>query len=437
MEVILLQKVANLGNIGDKVKVKPGYGRNFLLPPGKAALATTDEPGEVRRASCRAREACGRRAGACAEACGTARELQARADGQGRQRRQAVRLGRHGRHRRGADARPASRSSAAKCAWQAARSVTVGEHNVKLHLHTDVETRSAGRDHAPKSKPQSDAGAVAMEARIAGGRSLVSQRPRARPRPLDADALRIPPHSLEAEQAVLGGLLLDNSTWDAVADRLRAEDFYRRDHQLIFERHRRARRAQRAGDAVTLAEYLAAQGAGRGDRRPRLSRGPGARYADRRQHPRVRRDRARAFAAAAADSRQRRDRRQRLRERRPLGAPSSSTMPNAACSRSPRRGNARAPVSCRCATCSARRSTGSTCCTRRRGSSPASARGYTELDKMTAGLQPGDLVIVAGRPSMGKTTLALNIAEHAAIAATRRRSPSSAWKCRASSSRSA
>src|SRR4030095_8495431 len=40
MEVILLQKVANLGNIGDRVKVKPGFGRNFLLPQGKAALAT-------------------------------------------------------------------------------------------------------------------------------------------------------------------------------------------------------------------------------------------------------------------------------------------------------------------------------------------------------------------------------------------------------------
>ena len=40
MEVILLQKVANLGSIGDKVKVKPGYGRNYLLPQGKAALCT-------------------------------------------------------------------------------------------------------------------------------------------------------------------------------------------------------------------------------------------------------------------------------------------------------------------------------------------------------------------------------------------------------------
>jgi large subunit ribosomal protein L9 len=42
MDVILLQKVANLGNIGDRVKVKSGYGRNFLLPKGKATLATTD-----------------------------------------------------------------------------------------------------------------------------------------------------------------------------------------------------------------------------------------------------------------------------------------------------------------------------------------------------------------------------------------------------------
>jgi len=61
----------------------------------------------------------------------------------------------------------------------------------------------------------------------------VAFRKRTRPA-LDADALRIPPQSLEAEQAVLGGLLLDNSAWDGVADRLRAEDFYRRDHQLIF-----------------------------------------------------------------------------------------------------------------------------------------------------------------------------------------------------------
>jgi large subunit ribosomal protein L9 len=52
MEVILLQKVANLGNIGDRVKVRSGYGRNFLLPQGKATLATADNVArfEARRA---------------------------------------------------------------------------------------------------------------------------------------------------------------------------------------------------------------------------------------------------------------------------------------------------------------------------------------------------------------------------------------------------
>ena len=71
----------------------------------------------------------------------------------------------------------------------------------------------------------------------------------------------MPPHSLEAEQAVLGGLLLDNSTWDSIADRLRAEDFYRRDHQLIFEAIARPRRsAGEPSDAVTLAEHLASKG---------------------------------------------------------------------------------------------------------------------------------------------------------------------------------
>ena len=49
------------------------------------------------------------------------------------------------------------------------------------------------------------------------------------------DEIRVPPHSVEAEQAVLGALMLDNRAWDTIADRLVADDFYRRDHQLIFE----------------------------------------------------------------------------------------------------------------------------------------------------------------------------------------------------------
>ena len=92
-----------------------------------------------------------------------------------------------------------------------------------------------------------------MEQEAGGTRS----RRRARPA-LDTDALRVPPQSIEAEQAVLGGLLLDNSTWDAIADRLRAEDFYRRDHQQIFSAIAELSARSEPSDAVTLAEHLAA-----------------------------------------------------------------------------------------------------------------------------------------------------------------------------------
>lgn len=59
MEVILLEKVANLGNIGDRVRVKPGYGRNFLLPQGKATLATATNIAafEARRAELERKQA--------------------------------------------------------------------------------------------------------------------------------------------------------------------------------------------------------------------------------------------------------------------------------------------------------------------------------------------------------------------------------------------
>ncbi|WP_410961485.1 DnaB-like helicase N-terminal domain-containing protein, partial [Salmonella sp. SAL4457] len=70
----------------------------------------------------------------------------------------------------------------------------------------------------------------------------------------------VPPHSIEAEQAVLGGLMLDNRAWDTIADRLVAGDFYRRDHQLIYEAI--AERAARGepSDAVTLSEWLERKG---------------------------------------------------------------------------------------------------------------------------------------------------------------------------------
>ena len=78
--------------------------------------------------------------------------------------------------------------------------------------------------------------------------SVVSEQPR----DLQTASLRIPPHSVEAEQSVIGGLLLDNTAWDQIADKVTEEDFYRRDHRLIFNAVRSLADASDPFDVVTL-----------------------------------------------------------------------------------------------------------------------------------------------------------------------------------------
>ena len=73
------------------------------------------------------------------------------------------------------------------------------------------------------------------------------------------EALRMPPHSMQAEQAVLGGLMLDNEGWDKVADQVTEQDFYRREHQLVFAGISGLAEADRPFDVVTLAEELERQ----------------------------------------------------------------------------------------------------------------------------------------------------------------------------------
>jgi replicative DNA helicase len=78
--------------------------------------------------------------------------------------------------------------------------------------------------------------------------------------PYDAalDALKVPPHSIEAEQAVLGGLMLDNEAWPNVVERIGFEDFYRRDHANIFRAIEMLANDSKPFDVVTLAEWWAA-----------------------------------------------------------------------------------------------------------------------------------------------------------------------------------
>src|SRR5258706_1192470 len=71
-------------------------------------------------------------------------------------------------------------------------------------------------------------------------------------------ALRVPPHSVEAEQSLLGGLLLDNDSFDRVADVVSGEDFYRDDHRRIWRHIARLIEANRPADVVTVAESIEA-----------------------------------------------------------------------------------------------------------------------------------------------------------------------------------
>src|ERR671924_2370041 len=90
----------------------------------------------------------------------------------------------------------------------------------------------------------------------------IAQQGAAYARPENTDpqlvALKVPPHSVEAEQSLLGALLLDNQAFDKVADLVSGEDFYRDDHRRIWRHIQRLVEASRPADVVTVAESIEA-----------------------------------------------------------------------------------------------------------------------------------------------------------------------------------
>jgi replicative DNA helicase len=228
------------------------------------------------------------------------------------------------------------------------------------------------------------------------------------------DDIRIPPHSAEAEQAVLGGLMLDNRTWDAIADRLDATDFYRRDHQLIFEGITELASKSEPFDAVTLSEWLerktlAEQTGGLAYLASLVRDTPSA--ANVRAYAEIVRERSTLrqlisvggeIASSAYDP-EGRDAGQIVdeAERRVFQIAESRN----------KTGSGFVPL---------RNDLGSVIdrldmLAQNKGELTGVSTGFNRLDEMTAGLQKGDLIVIAGRPSMGKTTFALNIAENAAF----------------------
>src|SRR3989338_5319587 len=84
----------------------------------------------------------------------------------------------------------------------------------------------------------------------------MEERAYSRTSPPAPEALKVPPQSVEAEQSLLGGLMLDNSRWDSIGDKVTAGDFYRREHRLIFNAISDLCQENSPADAVTVSEWL-------------------------------------------------------------------------------------------------------------------------------------------------------------------------------------
>ncbi len=229
-----------------------------------------------------------------------------------------------------------------------------------------------------------------------------------------AERFKVPPHSIEAEQAVLGGLLLDGTAWDSIADMVWEEDFYRRDHRLIFHAIGELCRDSQPLDVVTVSEWL--------ERHKQLESAGGMAYlgmlannvpsaANIKAYAGIVRERSvlrqlihastrigeAAFSPEGRDCQQILDEaEQAIFEIAEQGARSQRNfvavkeLLTAVADRIDtlyQKGDAITGV----------------------------PTGFSDFDRKTSGLQPSDLIIVAGRPSMGKTSFAMNIAEDAAI----------------------
>ncbi|MBK7356874.1 replicative DNA helicase [Propionivibrio sp.] len=228
--------------------------------------------------------------------------------------------------------------------------------------------------------------------------------------------LRIPPHSIEAEQSVLGGLLLDNAAFDKIADLVGEGDFYRDEHKRIYRQIRKLLERNKPVDVVTVAESL--DQAGEGDDTGGLAylgelaaNTPSAsnirRYAEIVRERAVLRQLVTAGdeIAGSALNPLGRDPKQLLDEaearvfaiaeggfRHQTGFQHINPLLTQVVERIQELHDRDNPSDI-----------------------TGVPTGYHDLDLKTSGLQAGDLLIIAGRPSMGKTSLALNMAEHVAI----------------------
>jgi len=237
----------------------------------------------------------------------------------------------------------------------------------------------------------------------------------ARPDPAVA-AIKLPPHSLEAEQSLIGGILLDNAAWERVADLVTESDFYRDDHRRIYRHIAKLIDLGKPADVVTVFESLeknseAEQAGGLAYLAEIANSTPSAanirRYAEIVQERAILRKMVTVGDEIAASA------------LNPSGKDAKALLDEA-----------EAKVF-EIAEAGARHTSGFVSIQPilkqvvdrvqelydRDNPSDVTGvpTGLVDLDEKTSGLQPSDMIVLAGRPAMGKTTLALNIAEHIAV----------------------
>lgn len=222
-------------------------------------------------------------------------------------------------------------------------------------------------------------------------------------------ALRVPPHSIDAEQGVLGGLLLDNRTWDRLGDRITAADFYRHDHRLIFEASAGLLNRSLPADVLTVFDALKVSG--------RDEAAGGIAYLNAIAQNVPSSANIRSYADIVVAHRIRRD-------VLTLGHDISDLAANEVGDSAALVEQATGMVMALADTRAAGREPVEVGALLRDVIEALEARaecvggisglptGFTDLDQKTSGCQKGDLIIVAGRPSMGKTTFAINVAEN-------------------------
>ncbi|MGR9046230.1 MAG: replicative DNA helicase [Gammaproteobacteria bacterium] len=228
------------------------------------------------------------------------------------------------------------------------------------------------------------------------------------------ESLKVSPHSIQAEQSVLGGLMLDNQTWDSVADKVVESDFYRKDHRLIFRTIQQLADKQDPFDVITLSEALDSTG--------QLEEAGGLAYlgtlakdtpsaANIVAYANIVRDKSvlrqlihvgtdisdSAFNTEGRNTAELLENAERqvfeIAEQRQRGQGGFSSIKSLL-----------AQAVDKIETLY-----------EQEGNITGASTGFADFDEMTSGLQPSDLIIVAGRPSMGKTTIAMNMAENIAI----------------------